>query len=162
MYEGRLRELANIEKLQLAESIQLQEATAQNLETVYEKWLDDAKGTPEDLDAARSRLVATGKHARPRGCDAGDTSRSIASQAATKTNAKGQHDCLIASHGVRAGVFHAKGSSHINNVLQFIFFVKKKKTRYRSVCMRLLKLGPVQMRSGGNSETCGPENERAS
>ena len=36
----------------------MQEARAQNLEIVYGKWLD-AKGTPEDPDAVRSRLVAT-------------------------------------------------------------------------------------------------------
>ena len=59
VYEGRLRELANIEKLEVAEPIQLQEARAQSLEIVYGKWLDDAKGTPEDPDAVRSRLVAT-------------------------------------------------------------------------------------------------------
>ena len=59
VYEGRLRELANIEKLEVAEPVQLQEARAQSLEIVYGKWLDDAKGTPEDPDAVRSRLVAT-------------------------------------------------------------------------------------------------------
>ena len=46
--EGRLRELANIEKLEVAEPVQLQEARAQNLEIFYGKWLDDVKGTPED------------------------------------------------------------------------------------------------------------------
>ena len=59
VYEGRLRELANIEKLEVAEHIQLQEARAQSLEIVNGKWLDDAKGTPEDPDAVISRLVAT-------------------------------------------------------------------------------------------------------
>ena len=49
VYEGRLRELANIEKLEVAEPIQLQEARAQNLEIVCGKWLDNVKGTPEDL-----------------------------------------------------------------------------------------------------------------
>ena len=38
VYEGRLRELANIEKLEVAGPIQLQEARAQNLEIVYGKW----------------------------------------------------------------------------------------------------------------------------
>ena len=38
MYEGRLRELANIEKLEVAEPIQLQEAKAQSLEIVCGKW----------------------------------------------------------------------------------------------------------------------------
>ena len=57
VYEGRLREFANIEKLEVAEPNQLQEARAQSLEIVCGKWLDDAKGTPEDPDAVRSRLV---------------------------------------------------------------------------------------------------------
>ena len=51
------RELANIEKLEVAEPIQLQEAIAQNLEIVYGKCLDDVNGTPEDPKAVRSRLV---------------------------------------------------------------------------------------------------------
>ena len=55
VHEGRLRELANTEKLEVAESIPLQEARAQSLEIVHGKWLDDAKGTPEDPDAVRSR-----------------------------------------------------------------------------------------------------------
>ena len=71
VYEGRLRELVNIEKLDVAEPIQLQEARAQSLETVCGKWLDDAKGTPEDPDAVRSKLVAT--QVNTRRCDAGDT-----------------------------------------------------------------------------------------
>ena len=54
-----MRELANIEKLEVAEPIQLQEARVKSLENVYKKWLDDVKGTPEDPDAVRSRLVAT-------------------------------------------------------------------------------------------------------
>ena len=54
VYEGRLRELANIEKLEVAEPIQLQEARDKSLEIVYGKWLDDVKGTPEDPDAVRS------------------------------------------------------------------------------------------------------------
>ena len=57
--EGRLRELAIIEKLEVAEPIQLQEARVKRLEIVHWKWLDDVKGTPEDPDAVRSRLVAT-------------------------------------------------------------------------------------------------------
>ena len=59
VYEGRLRELKNIEKLEVAEPISLQKARAHNLEIVYGKWLDDVKGTPEDPDAVRSRVVAT-------------------------------------------------------------------------------------------------------
>ena len=97
--EGRLRELANIEKLEVAEPIQLQEARAQSLEIVYGKWLDDARGTPEDPDAVRSRLVATqvNTHVREDVTQATPpikASRLIVSQAATKTNAKGQHDCV--------------------------------------------------------------------
>ena len=46
VYEGRLRELANIEKLEV-ESIPLRQARAQSLEIVCGKWLDDAKGTPK-------------------------------------------------------------------------------------------------------------------
>ena len=57
VYEGRLKELANIEKFEVAEPIQLQEARVKSLEIVYGKWLDDVKGTPEDPDAVRSRLV---------------------------------------------------------------------------------------------------------
>ena len=77
VYEGRLRELANIEKLEVAEPIQLQEARSQSLEIVYGKWLDDVKGTPEDPDAVKEQIGCnTGKHVRPRGCDAGDNHQS--------------------------------------------------------------------------------------
>ena len=48
VYEGRLRELANIDKLEVTEPIQLQEARVKSLEIAYGKWLDDVKGTPED------------------------------------------------------------------------------------------------------------------
>ena len=52
--ERRIKELANIEKLEVAE-ITLQEARAQATEIVYAGWLDDAaKGTPEDPAADRS------------------------------------------------------------------------------------------------------------
>ena len=108
VYEGRLRELANIEKLEVAEPIQLQEARVQSLENVYGKWLDDVKGTPEDPDAVRSRLVATQVNTYAR-----EAMRDIVSQAATKTNAKGQHDCLIARHDIRVAFFHAKGSGRV-------------------------------------------------
>ena len=75
-----------------------QPCMAQSLEIVYGKWLDDAKGTREDPDAVRSRLVATqvNTHAREDVTQATPpikASRSIVSLAATKTNAKGQHDC---------------------------------------------------------------------
>ena len=115
MYEGRLRKLANIEKLEVVEPIQLQEARAQSLENVYEKWLDDAEGTLEDLDAVRSRLVATQVNTYVREDVTQATppikaSRIIVSQAATKTHAKRQHDCLIARHDIRVAFFHAKES----------------------------------------------------
>ena len=35
------------------------EARVKSLENVHGKWLDDVKGTLEDPDAVRSRLVAT-------------------------------------------------------------------------------------------------------
>ena len=60
VYEGRLRELANIEKLEVAESIPLKEARAQSLEIVHG-------------DVGRPRCgqeqigCNTGQHARPRG-----------------------------------------------------------------------------------------------
>ena len=40
-------------------------------------------------------------------------SRLIVSQAATKTIAKGQHDCLIARQDIRVAFFHAKGSGRV-------------------------------------------------
>ena len=93
-----MRELANVEKLEVAEPIQLNEAGAHNLEIVYGKWLDDANGTPEDPIAVGSRLVATqvNTYARKDVTQATPpikASRIIVSRAATKTNAKGQHDC---------------------------------------------------------------------
>ena len=85
---------------------QLQEARVQNLENVYGKWLDEVKGTPEDPKAVRSRLVAThvNTYAREDVTQATPpikVSRIIVSQAAKQTNAKGQHDCLIARHDIR-------------------------------------------------------------
>ena len=63
VYEGRLRELANIEKLGVAEPIQVQGARAKNLEIVCGKRLDDVKGTPKDPKG--SRLVATQVNCTP-------------------------------------------------------------------------------------------------
>ena len=106
--EGRLRELANIEKLEVAEPIPLQEARAQNLEIVYGKWLDDAKGQIG---------CNTGQHVRPRGCDAGDTTnqgvQNHCESNCNEKNAKGQHDCLIGRHDMRVAIFHAKGSGRV-------------------------------------------------
>ena len=51
--ERQIKELANIEKLEVAEI--MQEAIAQTTETIYAGWLDDvARRTPEDLTADRS------------------------------------------------------------------------------------------------------------
>ena len=51
--ERQIQELANIEKLEVAE-IMLQEAIAQTTEIIYAGWLDDvARRTPEDLTADR-------------------------------------------------------------------------------------------------------------
>ena len=118
VYEGRLRELANIEKLEVAEPIQLQEARAQSLGIIYGKWLDCAKGTPEDPDAVRSRLVATQVNTYVREYVTQATppikaSRIIVSQAATKTNAKGHHECLNRRHAIRVAFSHAKGSGRV-------------------------------------------------
>ena len=118
VYEGRLRELANTDKLEVAEAIQLQKARAQSLEIVSGKWLDDAKETPEDLDAVRSRLVATQVNTYFREDVTQATSpikasSIIVSQAVSKTNAKGQHDCLIGRHAIRVAFFHAKESGRV-------------------------------------------------
>ena len=62
VYEGRLRELANIEKLEVAEPIQLQEVRDQNLEIVYGKWLDDVQVNtyaPEDVTQATPPIKAS-------------------------------------------------------------------------------------------------------
>ena len=57
LYEGRLRELSNIEKLEVAEPIQLQEARDQNLEIVYGKWFDDVRRTQKQSGADWSLLL---------------------------------------------------------------------------------------------------------
>ena len=55
--EDRTKELANIEKLNVAE-ITLQEARAQGSEIVHVGWLDDAaRGTPQDPDASGAEWV---------------------------------------------------------------------------------------------------------
>ena len=102
----------------MAEPIQLQEARINSLDIVYGKWLDDVKGTPEDPDAVRSRLVATqvNTYAREDVTQATPpikASRIIVNQAATKTHAKGQHECLVAKHDIRVAFFHAKGSRRV-------------------------------------------------
>ena len=57
--ERQIKELAIIEKLEVAE-ITLQETIAQATEIVYAEWLDDvARGTPEDPAADRSSEDAT-------------------------------------------------------------------------------------------------------
>ena len=80
--------------------------------------MDDVRGTPEDPKAVRSRLVATQVNTYVREDVTQATppigaSRIIVSQAATKKNAKGQHDCLIARHDVRVAFFHAKESGRV-------------------------------------------------
>ena len=94
--EDRIKELANIEKLEVAE-ITLQEARTPRSEIVYVMRLDGAaRGTPEDPDAVRSRVDATQVDT----CDREDVvqatlpikaSRIMFSSAATKPNAKDQH-----------------------------------------------------------------------
>ena len=77
--ERQIKELANIEKLEVAE-ITLQEAIAQATEIVYAGWLDDAaKGTPEDLAADSSEDATI------------TASRIMLSMAATKVIEKEQH-----------------------------------------------------------------------
>ena len=76
----RIKEFANIEKLEVAETM-LQEAIAQTTETIYAGWLDDvARRTPEDLTADRSSEDAIIT-----------TSRIMLSMAATKVIKKEQH-----------------------------------------------------------------------
>ena len=64
-YEGRLRELANIEKLEVAEPIQLKEARVKSLEIVYGKWPDDVERDARGPRCGQEKI----------GCnnDAGDT-----------------------------------------------------------------------------------------
>ena len=96
MSEDRTKELANIEKLNVAETT-LQEARAQGSEIVHVGWLDDAaRGTPQDPDAVRSRVGATQVSTYDREDVVQATlptkaSRIILSPAATKPNAKDQH-----------------------------------------------------------------------
>ena len=80
--------------------------------------MDDAKGTPEDQDAVRSRLVATQVNAYVREDVTQATppikvSRNIVSHAATKINVKGRRDCLIARDDIIVASFHAKGSGRV-------------------------------------------------
>ena len=78
--ERQIKELANIEKLEVAE-IMLQEATAQTTETIFAGWLDDvARRTPEELTADRSSEDAIIT-----------ASRIMLSVAATKIIEKEQH-----------------------------------------------------------------------
>ena len=81
---------------------------------MYSKWLDDENPTPEDPDAVRSRLVATQVNTYNREDVTQATlpikvSRMVVSQAATRTNAKGHHDCLIARHDISVAVFPRQG-----------------------------------------------------
>ena len=95
MSERRIKELANIEKLEVAE-ITLQEARAQRSEIVNARWLDNAaRRTPEDPDKVRSRVDATQVNTYHREDMVQATppiqaSSIILSSAATKPNAKDQ------------------------------------------------------------------------
>ena len=78
--EGQIKELKNIEKLEVAE-IMLQEAIVQTTEIIYAGWLDDvARRTPEDITAGRSSEDATIT-----------ASRIMLSMAAMKVTEKEQH-----------------------------------------------------------------------
>ena len=94
--ERRIKELANIEKLEVAK-ITLQETRARATEIVYAGWVDDAvKGTREDLAADRSSEDATQVNApdHEEGVQATTpikTSRIILSMEATKCIEKEQH-----------------------------------------------------------------------
>ena len=96
MSASRIKELANTEKLEVAE-ITLQEARAQRSEIVYARWLDDVpRGTLEDPAPVRSSNDATQVNAPDHGDEAQATthitaSRIILSMAATKVNMKEQH-----------------------------------------------------------------------
>ena len=66
VYEGRLRELAKIEKLKVSEPIQLQEARAQSLEIVYRKLVGWCKRDARGPGCGQEQLGCdTGKHVRP-------------------------------------------------------------------------------------------------
>ena len=94
--ERRIKELANIEKLEVAE-ITLQETIARTTEIVYARWLDDvARGTPEDPAADRRSEDATQVNApdHEEGVQATTpikTFRIILSMVATKGTKKEQH-----------------------------------------------------------------------
>ena len=94
--ERRIKELANIEKLEVAE-ITLRETRPRATEIVYAGWLDDAaKGTQEDLAADRSSEDATQVNApdheeRVQVRTPIKASRIMLSMAATKVIEKEQH-----------------------------------------------------------------------
>ena len=94
--ERRSKELANIEKLEVAE-FTLQEARAQATEIVYARWLDDvARRTPEDPTAVRSSEDATQVNApdhedEVQAATPITASKIILSMAATKVIVKERH-----------------------------------------------------------------------
>ena len=96
MSERRIKELANIEKLEVAETM-LQEARAQATEIVNARWLDDvARRTPEDPAAVRCREDATRVNALDhegavQAATPFTASRVILSMAATKVDLKERH-----------------------------------------------------------------------
>ncbi|CAK0791790.1 unnamed protein product, partial [Prorocentrum cordatum] len=118
VYEGRVRELENMERLGVVGPISIADARSLGLEIVYSKWLEDEKPTAEDEKAVRCRLVATQVNTYNREDVAQATppikaSRMIVSMAATKTNAKGQRDWLIGRHDIQVAFFHAAGSGKV-------------------------------------------------
>ena len=86
--ENRIKEFANVEKLEVAE-ITLQEARTQRSEIVYIRWLDDARGTPSRVDA--TQVNTYDREDVVQATLPIEASRIILSLAATNTNAKDQH-----------------------------------------------------------------------
>ena len=108
VYESRLKEFANIEKLEVAEP------RAQSLETVYGKWLHDAKGTPEDPDASGADWVATQVNTYvledvTQATPPIKASRIIVSQAPTKTKCEGTARLFECQTRHQSGVLPCEG-----------------------------------------------------
>ena len=98
----------------MAEHIPLQEAVVQSQEIVRGNRLDNAKGTLEDPDAVRSRLVATQVHTYAfedvtQATPPIKAFRIIVSQVSTKTIAKDQHDLFDRWRRHESGVFSCEG-----------------------------------------------------
>ncbi|CAK0882790.1 unnamed protein product [Prorocentrum cordatum] len=118
VHEGRVRELAHMERLGVAEPISIADARSRGPDIVYSKWLGDEKPAAEDEQAVRPRLAATQVNTYSRGGVTQATPpikapRVIASVAATKINPKGQRDKLIGRRDIRAAFFRAAGSGMV-------------------------------------------------